>query len=379
VTAPRADPATVYVAARAAALYMMSVAGAACAHLAWGGAGGGVLASAAVLAAALVAGEVGAPALADAHRTWRARGRTGVSVFYATLLFLVAMMVAGAPTPGLVARVTLALVFAQAAALAVGGAMDDHALAVANAYALLALAALRGDGPAVVAAVSVPLAHTLFLAHDGAARTLSAYAARRGPGPGAVWAAWARVAVLPGVLLTAWLLVLPPRPYPGIRWADEDAAGAPAAAWRLLAVVALVGTGLVYLASQLLRRRGGKGTPIEEVIDAAAVDEEAALPPEEIDAAALPGPRGRVVRAYLLLLARAARLGFARRPDWTPREYANVLRAPGAPLDRLTRVFMDARYGDAEPGEAEADAAEAAAGEVLADLQRRRRPVRPRP
>ncbi len=69
-------------------------------------------------------------------------------------------------------------------------------------------------------------------------------------------------------------------------------------------------------------------------------------------------PRIRVRRAYAHLLLVAGRRGLARRPAETPREFRGRLPAL-PPLERLTRLYERARYGD-RATDADAEAAEQA-------------------
>ena len=80
-----------------------------------------------------------------------------------------------------------------------------------------------------------------------------------------------------------------------------------------------------------------------------------------------------MARAYVAFLGTAARLGRPRRPDLTPLEYASSLGGV-AGLERLTELFMDARYGPEDPRPESVAAAETAAEQALRDVTARWRP-----
>jgi hypothetical protein len=60
----------------------------------------------------------------------------------------------------------------------------------------------------------------------------------------------------------------------------------------------------------------------------------------------------------------------------TPREIEGRVRRPEEPLEVLTGLFMDARYGPDEPGDESVHRAEVASRTVIESLGRRRRPGR---
>ena len=84
--------------------------------------------------------------------------------------------------------------------------------------------------------------------------------------------------------------------------------------------------------------------------------------------------RGRVIRAYVRLLARAREAGHKVEPFLTPREIAPRLRAPQAPLADLTFAFMDARYGPDDPTPDVVRSAERSADALMASFRRRLSP-----
>jgi hypothetical protein len=83
------------------------------------------------------------------------------------------------------------------------------------------------------------------------------------------------------------------------------------------------------------------------------------------------GRRGRIVRAYVSVLARARESGFRPRPSQTAWDIAAQLPAPAAPLGRLTELFVRARYGPDEPSEEQARAAEHAGHVIAAGLKKK--------
>jgi hypothetical protein len=102
------------------------------------------------------------------------------------------------------------------------------------------------------------------------------------------------------------------------------------------------------------------------------VEAEEALEPDSFEDARYAPARGRVIRAYLRFLSRAREAGFRIEPSLTPREIQDRVRRPEDPIDRLTGLFMDARYGPDEPAAEAVRSAEAASR--AACLQMRVRP-----
>jgi hypothetical protein len=96
------------------------------------------------------------------------------------------------------------------------------------------------------------------------------------------------------------------------------------------------------------------------------------------DDASYAAARGRVIRAYLRVLARARQAGFRLEPSLTPREIEGRVRRPETALAVLTGLFMDARYGPDEPGPEAVGRAEAASREICLGLRVRPRSARRR-
>jgi hypothetical protein len=140
------------------------------------------------------------------------------------------------------------------------------------------------------------------------------------------------------------------------------------AAYGRLAFWALLGLVLIVALGRLLDRAGDDD---EQAPDELRAQAEAGRP---VDLAAwrddldvdLEGARGRVIRTFERFLARADRLGFARRPSWTPAEFARRLPAPAG---RLARAFGLARYSVEALTDADAEEAAADAEAVLSRLR----------
>ncbi|HSY40638.1 MAG TPA: DUF3488 and transglutaminase-like domain-containing protein, partial [Polyangia bacterium] len=123
----------------------------------------------------------------------------------------------------------------------------------------------------------------------------------------------------------------------------------------LMALV--LGTGLTALGFALrrLRRRRPHGLPLGAAAGGAG--------------ARAPRTDGAVERLYRRTLGRLSRLGWARRPNETPHEYAARLRIAGPfagddAFDGLTARYTAARFGGQQP----ADEAVAALGRTIGDV-----------
>lgn len=130
-----------------------------------------------------------------------------------------------------------------------------------------------------------------------------------------------------------------------------------------------VGLGLLFFARWLLDRLRGEDEAVlpdglEPAAEAGASERlSSGLPPLELD---LSGARGRIVAVFEDFLARADRLGFERRPNWTAAEFARRLPMPAS---RLARLFGRARYSEEELEDRDAEAAAADAENVLTRLR----------
>jgi hypothetical protein len=356
------------------ALYALSLHAVASALLAWTPGEAGLLAIAAAgLAAALVLGE-SSSGLFDAgvEKTSRLRLRITTGAAYGGLVVLALTAAVGSGDPRLLGQVAILFALLQAAFLLLVDLGRTHVGPIANALVLVVLAALRGG---VIAAVGVTGGLALlgfFLALDHAARVIQAYPRSRGDLLGATLAR-AAAALAPIVLGLSVLFVLfPAPPYSRVRLTIADPAQDEevAAAYRRLIALAIVGSTLVFGMVRLLRRDRGKGAPLEEALAVERGLEEPLPEPAPLAAREYRGHRGRIVRAYVAVLARARDAGFRARPSQTPRDLAALLPGPPAPLSALTELFVGARYGPDEPTEEQALAAERASNAIAASLRR---------
>ena len=365
------DPSAGFALLRALALYLLTVVTAMAALLAWPWAASllTALAVAPAAAGALVAGEMAAPSVADAQRTWRARGRLLFAIAYAAMIAIAVFVASAVPEPAVFGRQAVVFAALQPAFLLIAGAMADVRLALVNSLTLVVLSCLRGGGVAAVAAIAAFVLIALFLLADNAARILGAYAARRGPSPALVWR---QGLSLIAPITTAFVLMLaiaPPRPWAGVRWRSGPETDVPARVYALVFFASLIGAGAVGLAVQFLRRRRQRlAPPAEDVVDVVAVEDEVLPEAGPVRRGIIPGARGAIVRAYVAFLTAAARLGRPRSLDATPAEYAAALGPLGG-LAHLTDLFMDARYGPDDPGPESVAAAQGAADEAIRKME----------
>ena len=374
----RGDGVLPILAARSVALYALSLHASASALMAWTAGGAGMLAlSAAVLALALIIGESsGGMAAAGLEATSRLRLRATVAAAYAGLVILALTAAVGTGETRLLGQEALIFTVLQAALLLLVDLGRTHLGPVANALVLVVLASLRGGVVAAVAVVGGLALLGFFLALDHAARVLQAYPDGRADLLGATLrrAAASLAPILVG--LTILFVLSPPAPLPRVRFAavapgprDEEVA----AAYRRLVVFGLAGSGLIFVVVRLLRRDRGARSPLEEALPLEHGIEEALAKPPPPVRPNYHGRRGRIVRAYVEVLARARDAGFRSRPSQTPRDIAAHLPAPSGPLGALTELFVGARYGPDEPSEEQAVAAERAGQAVTAGLGRKKR------
>jgi hypothetical protein len=377
VTARRGDAALPILAARSVALYALSLHAAASALLAWTAVDSRLLLlCAAGLALALVLGEsFGSMVDASLEAGIRLRLRVAVAAGYGSLVVLALTVAVGTAQARLIAQEAMFFTFLQAAFLLAADVGRTHLGPVANALALVVLASLRG-GVVAAAAVTGSLALLgFFLALDHAARVLQAYPASRANLLGATLGR-AAAALAPVVIgLTIFFALAPSAPVPGLRLPvtmrpppkNEEMA----AAFRQLVVFALTGGGLVFGVARFLRRDRGARSPLEEALPLERGAEEALPEPPPRARREYRGRRGRIVRAYVNMLARARDTGFILRPSQTARDIAAQLKAPAAPLGALTELFVGARYGPEEPSEEQALAAERTGRAIAAGLGKR--------
>jgi len=213
------DPAAGFALLRALALYLASVLTAMAALVAWPWAASlaTALLVAPAAAGALVGGELAAPSVADAQRTWRARGRLLFAIAYATMIAIAVFVASAVPEPAVFGREAVVFAALQPAFLLIAGAMADVRLALVNSLVLVALSSLRGGLVAALAAIAVFVLIALFLLADNAARILGAYAARRGPEPEHVLREGLDLIAPVTAVLALVLWVAPPQPWAGVR------------------------------------------------------------------------------------------------------------------------------------------------------------------
>lgn len=374
----RGDGAPPILAARSVALYALSLHAAASALLAWTPGDARMLALAAVgLALALILGEsFGGIVDAGLEKTSRLRLRVTAAAAYGGLVVIALTAAVGTGEAALLGQEALIFTVLQAAFLLLADLGRTHLGPVANALVLVMLAALRGGIVASAAVVGGLALLGFFLALDHAARVLQAYPAGRADLLGATLRR-ATASLAPIVVgLTVLFVLVPPAPLERVRFAaaapgarDEEVAEA----YRRLIVFALAGSALVFGIVRLVRRDRSAGSPLEEALPLERRAEEVLPEPPPLGRRAYRGRRGRIVRAYMDVLARASEAGFRSRPSETPRDIAARLPAPSGPLGALTELFVGARYGPDEPSEEQAVAAERAGRVVAAGLGRRNR------
>ena len=377
-TARRGDGVLPLLAARSVALYALSLHAAASALMAWTAGDAGMVAlAAAILALALIIGEsFGGIVVAGLEGTSRLRLRFTVAAAYAGLVVLALTAAVGTGEARLLGQEALLFTVLQAAFLLLVDLGRTHLGPVANALVLVVLASLRGGVVAAVAVVGGLALLGFFLALDHAARMLQAYPAGRADLLGATLRR-ATASLAPLVFgLTILFVLSPPAPLARVRFLaaapgprDEEVA----AAYRRLVVFGLAGSALIFVLVRLLRRERGARSPLEEALPLEHGIEEALAEPPPLVRRGYHGRRGRIVRAYVEVLARARDVGFLSRPSQTPRDIAAHLAAPSGPLDALTELFVGARYGPDEPSEEQAVAAERAGQVVRAGLGRKTR------
>lgn len=362
--------------ARALALFLLALAPAACALLAWMPSelsGPRLLLLSLAIALAVVFGEAFRPGQTALRDSTSARFRIWIQAFAAGVVFLVVGFGAAAPRPSLLGRQALIVLTVQLAFLLVPDLGVGRLPALACGLALTTLAAFRGGALAALAVLGyeVGLVSFLVLDHFGAR-----LAARPGAAPALRNVVAAEVSRLLAPVLLAtfcFFALIPPRPHVLLGAATIDALNQEkmAPAYLQLAFFALVGAMVVHYASRMLRfKRDGK-EPVTEALQAERGVAEliAERPPRE--RAQYLGARGKVVRAYVRFLAAASGGLLQRRPDQTPLEIASQLAAAGAPLARLTALFGGARYGPSDPSDADANEAEALSGTLLGWLEKR--------
>jgi hypothetical protein len=364
-------------------LYLLALDGVACALLAWTNTSPSGLAGWAIaLAVALAVGE----RAGEAFAVIEAKRRDRVAVFLGTVqlsvLVLALVLAAGKPTPGLLGFLAGVLAGYQLLVLALARLAAHARGVVGQSLALVALACLRGGPLGAWAASSALALAGLYVGLDHHARLL-AFHRLDDRGHGARALALSALLVLPVALavgLAIHMAAPEPRPDPapeivdqGYRPLDEKPERElDTRALRSIVIAGLAGAVAVYFVGRWLVRskRGVKGTietpePLRGALERIRPDER---PRRAVPAYA--GRRGKVVQAYLRLLRATERLGFPRRPDETPAQFARALAEPRAPLAETTEVFMRARYGPVDLVDGDVQTAERGVAAVLAHVER---------
>ena len=368
----------------ASVLYLLALDSVACAMLAWGGVGqAGLLGWAVALGVALAVGErLGEPfAVVEAKR--RDRMAVFLGVVQLSMLVLALVLAAGSPTPGLLGFLANVLSGYLLLALALARLTPQARGVVGQSLALVALACLRGGPLSAWAAASALALVGVYIGLDHHARLLATHRLDDGPHAGRALALSAAL-VLP-VALAVGIAVGVASPEPrrdpapevaddGYKPVDEQPKRElDTRALRSIVVTGLAGAIAVYFVGRwIVRSKRGEKRAIETPQPLRGSLER--IRPEERRSRALPeypGRRGRVVHAYLQLLAAAERLGFARRPEETAAEFARALDEPRAPLASATDAFERARYSALELGDADVARAERDMAAVAEHLQRR--------
>lgn len=365
-------------------LYLLALNAVASALLAWGETSPAGLAGWAVaLAVALGIGE----RLGDPFAVIDARHRDRVAIFLGTIqlsvLVLALALASASPTRGLLGFLAGVLSGYQLLVLALARLAPQPRGVVGQSLALVALACLQGGPLAAWAAASTLALVGLYVGLDHHARLLASH--RLDDSPHAVRALFLSAALVLPVALAVGLAVHvaspEPRPAPPPKVSDDGyrpieekpPRELDSRALRSIAVTGLAGAVAVYFVGRwIVRSKRGEKKSIETPEPLRGALER--IRPEERRSRALPeypGRRGRIVRAYLGLLRGAERVGFPRRPDETPTEFASALDEPRVPLTEVTDAFVRARYGPFELTEGDVAQAERGVAAVLEHLERR--------
>jgi hypothetical protein len=360
-------------AARLLAFYLVTLVALAGADLAWRAPSLGRLASWSLgLGLALLVGAT----LRDLSSAWAAAGARRRARLVGGLLLplpgLLALVVA-LFAPDLAPRVVTGFAAIQLLALVVSDALALEIVALWGALVLTLIAAVGGGLPALVSLPAFLLLAPCFFALDHAARRLAAWPNVAAPPVRRLLAEALGAVAVPVVLLVLALALLPSPALEATAEARRPATVAEVQrAYGWLAMLALVGGGATVLVMRWLRGGGGR----DESVALVELPESHVLAEEILDPPAAGGPRyaparGRVIKAYLRVLARAGEAGLRLERHLTPREIQERVRQPADPLATLTGLFMDARYGPDEPTPLSVQRAEAASRAVCSGLRAR--------
>jgi hypothetical protein len=364
-------------------LYLLALDGVACALVAWTDTSPSGLAGWAIaVAVALAVGE----RAGEAFAVIEVKRKDRVAVFLGTLqlsvLVLALVLAAGKPSPGLLGFLAGVLSGYQLLVLALARLAPQARGVVGQSLALVALACLRGGPLGAWAAASSLALVGLHVGLDHHARLL-AFHRLDDRGHAARALGLSALLVLPVALavgLAVYTAAPEPRPDPPPERVDDSyrpieekpERELDTRALRSIVVAGLAGAVAVYFVGRWIVRskRGVKGSieapePLRGVLERIRPDER---PRRAVPAYA--GRRGKVVQAYLRLLRATERLGFPRRPDETPAQFARALGEPRGPLGEATEVFVRARYGPAELADGDVQTAERGVAAVLAHVER---------
>jgi hypothetical protein len=365
--------------ARALVLYGLSLHSAASAYWAWpsGDPALGLVAIATALALAVLVAERLAPQTGSTLDGESGRVlRIELTLLYAGAALLGLSLAAGGGDPRMVADEVIVFSGIQAAAVL----LRRRAIVVANALLLVIFAAFHGGVEAAFAVTGYAGWLVFLLCLDHFYRQLSEFPTTRSHLAQALRQA-ARLALPLVAALAIVFAVSPPRP--SSRLAHDEVGRGQfseelAEAYRRLLLVGVVSGVLVFVLFRWRREAADqKPAPDEEAAAAERGEEEILDEPERQGKVVYRGRRGRIVRAYLRLLARAAERRFRRSPGWTATQIMRQLREPAGPLATITARFTSARYGPDEPEEEDVRAAETAVDQVLAHWRRRTAGRRP--
>jgi hypothetical protein len=367
-------------AARIVTLYVLSFLAISSAQLAWRPRVAGLVASAVLTGLAVFLGGVLAEALSGvASAGVRRRARLLAVLFVPVASLLAAIVPWGVPVLGVQVAIGLALL--QLVILLVAQTLGLEGLVLWGAFSLTLTAAAGGALVGGVAFVSLLALSGVFFAVDQVDTKLVRWPGAPAPPLARVLTDAFRLFAPPVVLLGIALPLLGMLPWVTSPDTSTAAGGGVVStpevqqAYRWLIVLALVGAASLVLAFRLLKGRGKDARPLIEM-EETHVEAEEVLEAPERDDPRYAAARGRVIRAYVRFLTRARRGGLRLEPFLTPREIEGRVRRPEEPLEVLTGLFMDARYGPDEPGDESAHRAEAASRTVIESLRRRRRPGR---
>jgi hypothetical protein len=365
-------------------LFLLTLDGVACALLAWDQVGPvEILIWTLSLGVAALIGEVLDASFSAIEEKRRAKVAVFLGTMQLSLLVLALVLAAGKPSPGLLGFLSNVLAGYALLVLMLVHLTPHPRGVVGHALALIALAALHGGGLAAWA-VSSGLGLTgLYLGLDHHLRLLATHRVGDTPYTGLALRRTA-VLVLPVALALGLAVarlaperapvVVPDPVEQGYVPLDEnkEERELDLRALRALLLAAIGGAVAIYAVGRwLARSKGGDPKSIETPEPLRGRLER--IRPEAKGRKRLPeypGRRGRIVRAYLNLLRGAERVGFPRRPDETPEEFASLLGEPRAPLARVTEVFARTRYGPGDPSDQDVAEAEGGADAVLGHLAR---------